>query len=451
MLRQLKKLLPTDSRLRKWWHRTKAMAATVFYGFPARRLVCIGITGTNGKTTTVTLTAKILEKAGYRVGVASTVFFKVGNREWQNNTHMTSLTPFALQRLLRRMVNAGCTHAVLEVSSHSLAQQRTWGISFDVAAITNITPEHLDYHVSMKRYRSEKAKLFSSLILSARKHGTPKVVILNADDSDSLGDLVQFSADRKIAYSMRNKVHPMVTEYVRAADIQCFADFTDMVLSAGHELKHVRLYLSGAFNVENLLCSTAIASGLGIGLDAVERACREVRLVPGRMESVDLGQSFKVFVDFAMTEDGYVRMLSTLRQTTQGKLWVVFGCCGDRDKGKRRVIGEICGRMADRVVVCDDEPWTEEPQLIRRMILDGLAQTPLVKDEGYWEIPDRREALRFAFHHAGPGDTVVIPGMGDFEGRTFADGVRPWSEREVVRELLGELRQDLRPSHENTL
>jgi UDP-N-acetylmuramoyl-L-alanyl-D-glutamate--2,6-diaminopimelate ligase len=157
------------------------------------------------------------------------------------------------------------------------------------------------------------------------------------------------------------------------------------------------------------------------------------------MESIHEGQKFQVIIDFAMTEDGYEKLLSTLRKTTEKNLWVVFGCCGDRDRKKRPKIGEICGNIADKVIVCDDEPYTEDPQVIRKMILEGLENITKTRNEDYFEIPDRSEAIEYAFSHAQPGDTVVVPGMGDLQGRTFANGIRPWNEREEVRKILQKL------------
>lgn len=420
-------------------HRTKARLACLIYRWPSHQMTIIGVTGTNGKTTTVSLTSKILEKAGYTVGMASTINFKIGKKEWQNKTHKTTLGPFQMQKLLRRMLKAGCTHVVIETSSHALAQHRVAGIAYDVVCFTNVTPEHLDYHRSMKAYRMEKGKLFDRLMKGKKKKNIEKISILNADDADNYEYFSQFPADKKISYGIRKAPDATLFAHVSATDIELKADQTNLNLVTPEESGKVKLFLPGEFNIENLLAAATIGYSMGAKVEAVREACTEVKLIPGRMEPIEEGQDFTVYVDFAMTEDGYEKLLKTLRKTTKGKIWVVFGCCGDRDRKKRPVIGEICGEMADKVVVCDDEPYTEDPKLIREMILDGLHNTEMKRNTDFWEIPDRAEAIEFACQNAQAGDTVVIPGMGDFEGRTFADGIHPWNEREEVRNVLHKL------------
>lgn len=440
MLRKIKSWFSPDHPLRLFVHKIKALLACLVYRYPANNLTVIGITGTNGKTTTVNLTAKILEKAGLEVGMASTTNFKMGKKEWQNKTHKTTLGPFQIQRLLRKMVKAGVTHVVIETSSHALAQYRVYGIPYDVVCFTNVTPEHLDYHRSMKAYRMEKGKLFDGLMKGKRKKGVEKVAILNADDPDNYEYFSQFPAEKKISYGINQVPDATLFAHVTAKDIDMKQEQTDLTLVTPEEQGKVKLFLPGEFNIENLLAASTIGFSLGTKLADVRAACEEVKLIPGRMETIEEGQDFTVYVDFAMTEDGYEKLLKTLRKTTEGKIWVVFGCCGDRDRKKRPVIGEICGEMADKVVVCDDEPYTEDPKVIREMILDGLHNTSMKRNTDFWEIPDRTEAIEFACKNAEAGDTVVIPGMGDFEGRTFADGIHPWNEREEVRKVLQKLR-----------
>lgn len=439
MLRKLKALFPHDHPLRLFWHRVKSFLACVVYRYTANKMTIIGITGTNGKTTTVTLTAKILEKAGYKVGMASTTSFKIDRKEWQNTSHKTTLGPFHLQRLLRRMVKAGCTHAVIETSSHALAQHRVAGISYDVVAITNVTPEHLDYHKSMKAYRQDKMKLFEELSSQKRKEGVKKISVHNTDDRENFAEFMKFEADEKIGYGLKSSAPEGISKQVWADEIEYRNDSSTLTLHTPDEKLIVKTHLPGDFNIENVLAATAIGYALDAKLEAVKEALKEVKLIPGRMEAIEEGQDYKVFVDFAMTEDGYEKLLSSLRKVTDGRLWVVFGCCGDRDQKKRPRIGEICGEMADKVVVCDDEPYTEDPVHIREMILEGVRNTKMKEGEDCFEIPDRQEAIRFACSKAKSGDTIVIPGMGDLEGRTFADGIRPWNEREEVRGILKEL------------
>jgi len=340
------------------------------------------------------------------------------------------------------MVKAGCKYAVVETSSHALAQYRVSGVSYDIVCITNVTPEHLDYHKSMKAYRQDKMKLFRELFSQKRKPGVEKISIHNADDQENFSEFMKFKADRKIAYGRRVLEDAGISAQVRAEDIQLFPEYTELVLMTPQEKMKVRLNLPGDFNVENLLAATAIGFSQGVSLSVIKEAIKNVHLIPGRMEPIQEGQDFQVFIDFAMTEDGYQKILSTLRKTTKGKLWVVFGCCGDRDRKKRPKIGEICGKMADKVIVCDDEPYSEDPKVIRDMILEGLENTDMELNKDYFEIPDRVEAIEYALKHAKTGDTVVIPGMGDTLGRTFANGIVPWNEREEVRKILQKMHSE---------
>src|SRR5690606_13567507 len=230
MLRQLKSFLSASNPIRLLWYRFKAFLACVYFRYPANKMIVIGITGTNGKTTTTNLTAKILEEAGHKVGMASTINFKIGKKEWQNTTHKTTLGPFQLQSLLRRMVKAGCKYAVVETSSHALAQHRVAGVSYDVVCITNVTPEHLDYHKSMKAYRQDKMKLFQQLSSQKRKPGVQKVSVHNADDRENFYEFLKSDADRKIAYGRQLSEEPGIHEHIRADDVQLFPEYTNLTL-----------------------------------------------------------------------------------------------------------------------------------------------------------------------------------------------------------------------------
>ena len=444
MLKKIKTLVSPTNPVRLFWHRLKELLARVYFRNPSNKLIVIGITGTNGKTTTTTLTAKILEKAGYKVGMASTTGFKIDRMEWQNTTHKTTLAPFYLYKLLWKMVKAGCDYAVIETSSHALSQHRVSGINYDVVCITNVSPEHLDYHKSMKAYRRVKMKLFKMLTNGKRKKGVKKISIHNADDTENFDEFMKFPSDKKIAYGRQITDAQGIDEQVRADDVELFPDHSCLTIHTPKETKKIKTYLPGDFNIENILAATAIAYSHGVSLKAVSDACKELRLVPGRMESINEGQDYKVFIDFAMTEDGYQKLLSALRKITEKDLWVVFGCCGDRDRKKRPKIGEICGELADKVIICDDEPYTEDPKVIREMILEGIRNTKMEEGKDYFVIPDRAEAIKFACQHAKTGDTIVVPGMGDLEGRTFADGIRPWSDREEVRKALKNVKEELK-------
>jgi UDP-N-acetylmuramoyl-L-alanyl-D-glutamate--2,6-diaminopimelate ligase len=441
MIKKLKKLIGPHNPIRLWWHKLKAIAANFRYGFPARKLKVIGVTGTDGKSTTCKLISAILEKAGKKVGMLSSVEIKIGEKEFKNKSHKTSLKPFELQKYLRQMVDEGCEYVVLETASHGIAQNRIWGVPYDVVALTNLTPEHLDYHGSMAHYRDTKAKLFRQLMKSKKK-GVPKTIVVNVDD-EYFDHFVKFDAEQKMSFGFRSSSRQDIDSHVGVGEVDYQGDYSDVTLKVGDKEKRVRLKLPGDFNVSNLMAAAAIADALGIDLDVVEQGASGVTLVPGRMEAIDEGQPFKVLIDFAMTEAGYRNLLGALRPITDGKVWIVFGCCGDRDRDKRPGIGRAAGELADRTIVCDDEPYTEDPEAIRQMILQGLDESDRVRNEHYFEIPDRSEAFEFAFKSAQPGDTVVIPGMGDFVGRTGVEGAEDWSDREEARKLLRKLRSSV--------
>lgn len=436
MITKVKKYLHATHPIRLFWHRIKAWLAALWYFHPSKKMIVIGITGTNGKTTTVSLTAKFLEKAGYKVGMASTINFKIDRKEWQNKSHKTTLGPFQLQKLLREMLQAGCQYAVIETSSHALSQHRVAGVHYDIVAITNVTPEHLDYHKSMKAYRQDKMKLFAELSKKYRKKEVSKISVHHMDDHENREEFMKFKSDKKIGYSKMPPKDERLISAVWCENIEYLPDQTRFTLCTPEQKLSMTSHLPGEFNIENILAAAAICHSQGVTLQTIADVLTEVRLIPGRLEPIEEGQKFKVYIDFAMTEDGYRKLLSTLRQLTPGKLWVVFGCCGDRDRKKRPRIGEICAALADRVVVCDDEPYTEDPAVIREMILEGLRNSPMKENHDFFEIPDREKAITYAFQNAAEGDTIVIPGLGDFEGRTFADGIHPWNEREEARKIL---------------
>jgi UDP-N-acetylmuramoyl-L-alanyl-D-glutamate--2,6-diaminopimelate ligase len=425
LLSALKKAVPQRHPLRLVWHHAKAWIAAAINGFPARRLTVIAITGTDGKTTTVGMTTHILAAAGIKVGALSTAFLRIRKKTEWNRTQKTSPSPFLIQKFLRSLVTQGCTHAVLEVSSHGLVQGRlnfTWPM---VAAVTNTTPEHLDYHGTMEQYRKDKGILFSLL----RDNGTK---VLNRDDGSF--DLYHPLPPKKtLTYSLRQDADFTVTDVV-----ETFSGVRGMLASRERStLLPLQLKVLGTFNLENALCAIACARAIGVPVERAVKALEDFSGVPGRMERIDEGQEFSVYVDFTVTPAAYEKTLTTLRATLQPsrRLLVLTGSCGDRMREKRPEVGRICSRLADIVVVTNEDPYTEDPQKIIDEVWAGIDQTTCKAQK----IFDRREAMRFLFETAEPGDAVILCAKGSDTTMWTAEGQIPWDERGIARELLREM------------
>jgi UDP-N-acetylmuramoyl-L-alanyl-D-glutamate--2,6-diaminopimelate ligase len=447
LIASLKALVPQRSPLRLTWHRIKVFLAALRSGFPACRLRTVAVTGTDGKTTTVAMTAHILHAVGVRVGAVSTTFFRIGSDTWENPTHKTSLSPSTLQRFLRRCAREGCETVVVEASSHGLVQHRLDFLWPQVAAITNTALEHLDYHGTMEQYRADKALLFRML----RGRGTK---VLNADD-ETFASYRTITSERTIATSTkrtletslrdRNIPAPQRRESNEidagfwARDRVSLPNGTSATLHCTGEGTTWKLQLAipGAFNVANALCAIACAHAVGVPIARSVEALRSFPGVPGRLERIDEGQSFAVYVDFTISPQAYEAVLSTLRETLEPskRLLLLTGSCGDRMREKRPMIGEIGSRLADVVVVTEDETLTEDPLQTIEDVWAGIDHTTCQAHK----IPDRREAIRLLLREARPGDTVALCGMGACQTMQTRQGLRPWDEREVAREELRRL------------
>lgn len=429
----IKRIIGEQSAPLLLWHKSKALLAAARCGFPAHRLTVIGVTGTDGKTTTVGMIAHILHAAGIRAGSLSTALFTMdGETEW-NATQKTSPSPMKVQRFLRRLVDKKCTHAVLEYSSHGLMQGRmlcTWPAS---AGITNLTPEHLDYHKTMEAYLDAKARLFRMLKGKGAK-------ILNRDDA-SWKTLAHVPSSRTIFYARRDLLDPGdLSLGVTSSEVSTRG--TKAVVVCHHSDKKreqavLELPLPGAFNLDNALCAVGCAMGVGVGFETAVQALSTFHGIPGRMERIDEGQPFAVFVDFTVTPASYERTLTTLRTMLSpgGRLLVLTGSCGDRMKEKRPVVGKIVGEQADIAVVANEDPYTEDPDAIIDEVMAGMAGT---KAQAH-RIFDRREAIQFLLKTAKKDDIVVLCGKGSDTTMWMKEGQVPWNEREIVREELKKL------------
>lgn len=428
MINRLKKLISEQSPLRLLWHRSKALMAAIRYGFPAKKLTIIGVTGTDGKTTTVGMVAHILNKNGIKTGALSTAFFQIGDEITWNATQKTSPSPFTIQKFLRQLVKKGCTHAVLEYSSHGLVQGRmlfTWP---KIGAITNTSAEHLDYHGTLERYRQDKGILFRML---GGPHGNG-TKILNIDD-ESFAIYRTIPTTTSIPYSPSKQLTEVQSDNRGShATVQMYG-----------KKHHVELIILGAFNVSNALCAIICANTVGIPPETSIPSLATFLGVPGRMERIDEGQDFSVYVDFTVTPQSYEATLSTLQSMLPAgnKLLVLTGSCGDRMKEKRPIVGKIVSHYADVIVVANEDPYTENPEKIIDEVWAGIDQT---KTEAH-RIFDRREAIAFLLKQAKPGDIVILCGKGSDTTMWVKEGQVPWNEREIVRETLKTMRAKEHP------
>jgi UDP-N-acetylmuramoyl-L-alanyl-D-glutamate--2,6-diaminopimelate ligase len=384
-------------------------------GCPSRQLKIIGVTGTNGKTTTSCLIAGVLSAANHRVGVLGTLGYLDG-RVVEESTHTTP-PPERLASLLSRMVGNGCTHAVMEVSSHALDQSRVAGLEFDAACVTNVTHDHLDYHTTLSEYRQTKAKIFDHLNIEG-------FAVLNADDPGS-------------AEFLRHHAGPALTigidapAEITAVPVERFTSEQTFLLSAGSETVPVRTKMIGRHHIYNCMAAAAVGLAYDIELTTVVRGLESIGHVPGRLERIECGQPFGVFVDFAHTPDALTNVLKTLRQVTAGRLICVYGAGGQRDRQKRPLMGRAVEKAADVAILTNDNPRHEDPQAIFRDVLAGPVNRDIVQ-----VIPDRTAAIYRALGSAEPGDCVLIAGKGHETYQIIGDERLPHDDREVAREWL---------------
>jgi len=404
-----------------------ARLADAYFGHPSGRLTVVGITGTNGKTTTSYLVEALLKAKGMRPGVVGTIQYRVGDRELPAG--QTTPEPVELQSLLAGMVDAGVRGVAMEVSSHALALHRVDGIAFDVGVFTNLTQDHLDFHGSLEAYRQAKARLFVLLAGGGKPRPT---AVINADDP--AGRSMTEGLDLTIlTYGMGSsaQIHPR--RFTSGIDgISLEAETPAGPLS-------LRSSLIGEHNVMNLLAALGVGLALGMSPAIVAGALQPVASVPGRFEQVKAGQPFLVVVDYAHTPDALLRVLTTARKLTTARLGVVFGCGGDRDRGKRPIMGGIAARLSDRVWITSDNPRSEDPLAIMAEIETGLVRAGPASDR-HVMISDRRAAIRDALAWARPGDAVVIAGKGHETYQIIGSELFPFDDRAVTRQVLAKLR-----------
>lgn len=436
MLHRLKRIIPRP--LIERYHRFLAWAAAVRYGHPSESLVVIGVTGTNGKSTTVRLIADLLAADSHLVGFTSTSELQVGKRRWLNDTKMTMLGRFALQRLLRAMVDAGCRYAVVETSSQGVVQHRHRSINYDIAVFTNLTPEHVEAHGGFDAYRAAKGQLFAHL--TARRHKVlnkvriPKVSVVNLDDEHA-PYFLQFFADRKFGFTRQARYDLSGVEELRADHVAVGPRGSTWNVGT----VEFALPLLGAHNVENAMAAVAVGTALGLSVDRMAETLRHVAGIPGRLEVIERGQPFGVIVDYAPEPASMKKLYEVVELlAVRGRVIHVLGSAGGgRDRSRRPVLGRMAGEHADVVIVTNEDPYDEDPQQIIDEVAAGARSAGGRDGDNLFTLLDRRTAIAKALRSAGPGDLVLITGKACEQGMALADGVViPWDDRKVVAEEL---------------
>lgn len=396
--------------------------ANQFFGYPSRRLKLIGITGTNGKTTTTYLVESMLRQAGLATGVIGTLGARIRGKTIP--TERTTPEAVDLQALLAHMADEGVAAVAMEVSSHALAMHRTDGCEFDIGVFTNLTQDHLDFHQTFEHYLETKIKLFRDYPQASNKAFTG---VVNIDDPNGKR-FVDATCGKVITYGMREKAD------VRASNVHATAKGISFCAALPTGEFEVALKLGGLFNVYNSLAAISVGVALDLSIEQIKAGIQSIPPVAGRFEAVDCGQPFSVIVDYAHTPDGLENVLRSARELTAGRLIVVFGCGGDRDRAKRPIMGRIGSEMADICIITSDNPRSEPPDQIAQEILGGIS--PENMDRVKIDL-DRRQAIKLALEVASPGDIVVIAGKGHETYQIFKDKTIPFDDRQVVREILG--------------
>ena len=398
-----------------------ARVATSFYGNPSQKLKVIGVTGTNGKTTVSFMVKSILEATGIKTGLLGTVHYEIGDRVIP--AQRTTPESLEVQHMMAQMVKAGCQACVMEVSSHALEQKRVHGIEFDVAIFTNLTRDHLDFHGTMEDYFSAKRKLFDALGQGGKK----SAAVINIDDDFGARLSGLTNVEVELTYGLQK------TARLRASNLQLGHDGSRFTVEVDKRKFACRLPLIGRHNIYNALA--AVGAGLALDVEVVkmQAALNAMRPVPGRLESVTLGQDFGVFVDYAHTDDALKNVLTTLREITKGRVLLAFGCGGNRDSGKRAKMGRIAAELADYTIITSDNPRKESPEKIASQIEAGFRE---VKGSDYRMELDRKRAIQQIVGEAKAGDTVLIAGKGHETYQEFEDTVVPFDDRVHAREAI---------------
>lgn len=427
----IKKLIPRGlfRRIEPLGHLAEAIILNLLHGFPARGMKVIGVTGTNGKTTTVFLIHRMLQEAGYKTGLMSTVAYGIGDDIRPQMTHMTTATVPVLLKRLKEMRQAKVDWIVLETTSHALAQHRVWGVPYSIAVLTNITHEHLSYHGTFERYVAAKRMLFTQA--NNNRRGL-RLGVINTDDpnaevfAEAIANVVRYGTNQADLAATNIVLSPEKVTYD--------------ALHGGREY-HITCHLPGSFNVYNSLAAIGVGEAIGLTTAQIETGIAALTHVEGRMTRINEGQPFTVIVDYAHTPDSYEKLFADIKPVVKGKLLVLFGSLGGGDEVKRAIQGELAGTYADEIIITEEDNRREDPARIKAMIAEGAQKAGKVIDKDLFLIDRRAEAIRFIMQRAKKGDTVLLLGKGHEKTIEDADGEHPWNEIDQARQALAELKR----------
>ncbi|MEI6810737.1 MAG: UDP-N-acetylmuramoyl-L-alanyl-D-glutamate--2,6-diaminopimelate ligase [Candidatus Nomurabacteria bacterium] len=430
MKRLLKKILP--KKIFTIYHYLMAIIATIYYGFPSKKMVIIGVTGTKGKTSTINFIWSTLTEGGYKTGIISTANIRIGEKEFLNKYHMTMPGRFTIQNLMAQMVKEGCTHCIVETTSEGIKQNRHRGIYYDIGVFTNLSPEHLASHDgSFEKYKQMKAKMFESLS-SHKKIIKGKVVekiIIANRDSEHVDTFLNFKADKKITFALKNSADHFVNNIKETNDGVSF-ELNKEFFNIG---------IIGKFNVYNALPAIIIARLFGISDSAIKKGLMELKTIPGRMEKIEEGQNFTVIVDYAHEKESMTNILQTAinMKRADSKIIILLGAeGGGRDKNKRPIMGELAGKIADYVVVSNVDPYDDDPKQILEDIAISSERVGKIRGENLFIIEDRKEGIKKLISLAKKDDVILITGKGAEQSMVINGKRIPWDDRNVVRNEL---------------
>lgn len=418
----VRKVLPSTGikAAEESYRKNRIRAMQVRYGYPARNLRIIAVTGTNGKTTTCMSINAMLKYAGYKTAVFTTAVVEVAGKAELNRRHTTVPVTADLLRFLKSAKDNDVDFVILEVTSHALHQHKMLNIPIDVAVMTNLSQDHLDYHGTIEEYAAMKARLFNGYM-------NPNFCVLNHDDS-------RFAYYQKQSVGALSSYGVTKGSDVQISSIKQKADGSTFKLRIEGKSVTVHTQLPGAFNVYNAATAAATGTVLGLSVKKISAGIASLKSVPGRMQRVEAGQNFTVLVDYAVTPDALEKALVSLQTMTSGKVLVVFGATGDRDKSKRPLMGKVAATGADFVFLTDDETYTEDPANIRKAVMKGIKKAGGAKKTQ--EVPDRKEAIAKALKKAKKGDIVLCTGIGHQDSRNMGGKNEPWNEVDVITQML---------------
>jgi len=430
--------------LKSYYHFLLVVLAATIYGFPSQKIKVIGITGTQGKSTTVNLLGKILEEAGFKTSWVSSLNIKIGQKQRINPYHMTMPGRFFIQKFLRQSVNQGCDYAIIEVTSEGIIQHRHRFINFDVALFTNLSPEHIERHGSFKKYKQAKEKLFQSLSKSSKKvidgRKIKKIIIANLDD-EHVKDFLQFPADEKWGYRLKPKTQNQQLEsenQFKSLKITEAQQYQVQTKGIKFNVEHTEfnLKLLSKFNIYNALAAICAASSQGIGFNTSKNALQKTRGMAGRMEEIIRGQKFKVFVDLAHTPNSFKQVFKFARTLKPKNIIAVFGSAGGgRDKWKRPELGKIAANFCQFIVLTNEDPYDENPGEIINNIEKGVADSGF-EMKNCFQVEDRRKGIKKALSLAKKDDIVMVLGKGTEQTMVVGEKTSKWDDRETTKEEL---------------